>query len=42
MPREWTFSREAVATALLILLSVAIAIGLFVAGALWRARVTAP
>jgi hypothetical protein len=42
MPRDWTFSRERAATALLIVLSIVIGVGLFVAGALWRARATLP
>jgi hypothetical protein len=36
------FSRETVATVVLVIASVVIAIGLFLAGAMWRARVTVP
>jgi hypothetical protein len=34
------FSRQAIATALLVLASVLIALALFLAGAIWRARMT--
>jgi hypothetical protein len=34
------FSRETITTAVLVVACVVIAIGLFLAGAMWRARVT--